>query len=53
LKIEASNVVPSSSKEIPQWIRNNAEWWAAELISDNEFIAGIKYLIEAGIISYR
>ena len=35
---------------IPHWIRNNAGWWAADKISDNDFISGIQYLIENKII---
>ena len=35
---------------IPHWIRNNASWWAADKISDNDFISGIQYLIENKII---
>jgi tetratricopeptide (TPR) repeat protein len=42
LKFEENN--------IPHWIRNNASWWAADKISDNDFISGIQYLIENKII---
>ena len=35
---------------IPEWIQNNAEWWAAEQIDDNTFIQGIEYLIKNSII---
>ena len=38
------------SKDIPQWIRNNAEWWAASLISDKDFVKGLEYLIQKGIL---
>jgi len=36
---------------IPYWIKNNAGWWAEDKISDNDFIAGIEYLIKNKIIS--
>jgi hypothetical protein len=39
------------SQEIPSWIKNNADWWAQGLISDNDFVKGIQYLIEQGIIA--
>ena len=39
-----------TKKEIPDWIRNNAGWWATDQISDSEFLGGIKYLIEKNII---
>ncbi|GEM_PF-1238776 len=35
---------------IPQWIRNNAKWWSEGAISDAEFLKGIQYLIQEGII---
>jgi len=38
------------SKDIPLWIRNNAEWWAASLISDKDFVKGLEYLIQKGIL---
>ena len=38
------------SGEIPAWIKNNADWWAQGLITDNDFVKGIQYLVENGII---
>jgi len=38
-------------KTIPYWIKNNAEWWSDDKISDNDFIAGIEYLIKNKIIN--
>ncbi len=38
------------SKEIPSWIKNNAEWWAQGLITDDDFVKGIQYLVKQGII---
>ena len=35
---------------IPDWIRNNAGWWAEGLIGDNDFVQGIQYLINQNII---
>jgi hypothetical protein len=32
------------------WIKNNAGWWSKGLISDNEFIKGIEYLVKSKII---
>jgi hypothetical protein len=36
--------------EIPNWVKNNAGWWADGTIGDNDFVLGIKYLIDAAII---
>ncbi len=35
---------------IPEWIRNNASWWAAGQIDDETFIQGIEYLIANQVI---
>jgi len=38
------------TEEIPSWIKNNADWWSQGLISDGDFVKGIQYLVEQGII---
>jgi len=38
------------NQEIPDWVKNNAKWWADGLISEDEFLNGVKYMIENGII---
>jgi len=35
---------------IPDWIKNNAGWWATDLIDDSAFVQGIQYLIKEGIM---
>ena len=35
---------------IPEWIKNNAGWWADGLITEDDFVKGIQYLVERGII---
>jgi len=35
---------------IPEWIRNNAAWWAEGQIDDGTFIQGIQYLIQNDIL---
>jgi|SRR5579872_5798059 len=35
---------------IPQWIKNNAKWWSDGTITDSEFLKGIQYLVQEGII---
>jgi len=45
---------PEDSKKIdnfiPSWFTKNAGWWADELISDEEYVYGIEFLIEEGVI---
>ena len=40
----------TAQEHVPDWIRNNAGWWAEGLISEEDFLNGIKYLVEQGII---
>ena len=40
----------TAEEHVPDWVRNNAGWWADGLISENDFVNGIKYLVEHGII---
>ena len=35
---------------IPDWIKNNAGWWATGQIDDSAFLKGIQYLIKEGIM---
>ena len=35
---------------IPDWVRNNAGWWADDQIDDRTFANGIEFLINVGII---
>ena len=35
---------------VPDWIRNNAEWWAIGEITDSDFISGIEFMLENNII---
>jgi len=46
------SITPSIPEKatIPDWIKNNAEWWAAGQIDDNSFIQGIQYLIKEDIL---
>ena len=46
LSIEAQQ-----DSNIPQWIKNNAAWWADDLISDYDFKSGIVFLMEDGLLS--
>ena len=36
---------------IPEWIKNNAEWWIEGKISDTEFALALQYLVKTGIIT--
>jgi len=46
----SANTSQEKSDEISTWIKNNADWWGQGLISDGDFLKGIQFLIENGII---
>ncbi len=41
---------PEEVQEIPSWIKNTAQWWSEDLISEKEFIQVVEYLINNGLI---
>lgn len=43
--------LPPVTSKIPQWIKTNANWWSTDQISDPEFLEGIAFLFEKGILS--
>jgi len=48
--IQPSNSLQNSFYLIPEWIKNNAGWWASDQIDDDSFIQGIQFLIKEGIL---
>jgi hypothetical protein len=40
----------SVASGVPDWVKNNAKWWADGQISDGDFVKGIQYLVKQGII---
>jgi len=37
-------------QSIPTWIKNTAGWWAEDMIPDEEFLKGINFLIDNGLL---
>ena len=48
--IDIADVTVPESAKIPDWIRNNAKWWSDGSIGDSDFVSGIQYLMEQGVI---
>lgn len=40
----------TESQQIPSWLRKNAGWWSEGLLSNEEFVKGIQYLIQKNIM---
>ena len=51
LLLLATVVTNAEAAGVPAWVKNNAGWWADGTIGDSDFITGIQYLIEEGIIT--
>lgn len=43
--------LPHDLPRVPAWVKLNADWWSTNQIPDSEFLEGIDYLFEKGIIS--
>ena len=40
----------ANAESVPDWVKNNAGWWATDAISEKEFVNAIEFLIKDGII---
>tara|TARA_Y100000310_G_scaffold338350_1_gene427743 strand:- start:330 stop:1562 length:1233 start_codon:yes stop_codon:yes gene_type:complete len=40
----------SYTKLVPDWIKNNAGWWASGQIDDSSFVSGLQWLVSNNII---
>ena len=40
----------ASTATIPTWIKNNAKYWSQGQLGDSDFISGIQYLVQHGIM---
>ena len=51
LELGIEEIISETIIEIPIWVKNNAGWWADDLIGDSDFVSGIQYLISEGIMT--
>ena len=51
IKIPYTEPEGEAVSSIPDWVKNNAEWWIDEKISDTEFTLSFQYLVQKGIIT--
>src|SRR2546427_555087 len=50
LKTNSNAATQVSSYNIPSWIKNTAKWWTQGTVTDADFVKGIQYLIQQGVI---
>jgi len=48
---KATILEPVHEIVLPNWVKNNAAWWADGLVSDQEFVQAIEWLIDEGVMS--
>ena len=53
IKIPHTEPEGETESSIPEWVKNNAEWWIEEKISDVEFTMALQYLVKTGIINLK
>jgi len=51
--LSIQNDPPQTLQKIPTWIKNTAGWWSEDRIGENDFVEGIRYLIEEDIIKIQ
>jgi len=51
LLVETKTSTLDNVYSIPDWIKNNAKWWAEGTIDDTSFKQGIQYMIKENIIA--
>lgn len=44
------NIIRENKVVVPEWIKNNAQWWSMGVITDSEFVASIEYMIKNDLI---
>ena len=45
------NSLAQEDTKVPSWVKNIAQWWADDQVSEKEFLAAIEYMINNNIIS--
>ena len=47
---ELKGLTSLESNLLPDQIKNNAKWWSDGIITENDFLNGIQFLVNSGII---
>lgn len=48
--VNAFEVKDRDANKVPAWIKNNAQWWSENKITDSDFVQGIEFLVSNKII---
>jgi len=51
--VNAFKIKDRDANKVPVWIKNNAQWWSENKITDNDFVQGIEFLVSNKIIAVQ
>ena len=51
MKTDSTSSSVDIQSDIPYWIKDNAKWWSEGLITEDDFIKGIEYLVKTRILN--
>lgn len=51
--VQTTQASSTAKEKIPDWIKRSTGWWADGLISENDFVKGLEYLVEKGIVRVK
>jgi len=51
ISFEVTSGISDTTSAIPDWIKNNAGWWAEGSVDDDSFIRGLQFLIKEGLMT--
>jgi micrococcal nuclease len=51
--VNAFEVKDRDANKVPVWIKNNAQWWSENKITDSDFVKGIEFLVSNKIIAVQ
>ncbi|MDE1866823.1 MAG: hypothetical protein KGI08_03820, partial [Thaumarchaeota archaeon] len=49
--LSLSSSLLQDKMSVPVWVKNNAKWWSDGKINDKNFLVGVQYLVQDGIIT--
>ncbi len=51
--VNAFKIKDRDANKVPVWIKNNAQWWSENKITDSDFVQGIEFLVSNKIIAVQ
>ena len=45
-----TGIVLNTSANVPEWLRNNVEWWCGEMLSYEDYVNSLAFILDQGVI---